>query len=52
MDATKSTLDQLKPEQIATVAALTSEGLNRRRMMDMGILPGTKDSNRNEKPVR
>lgn len=35
------TLDQLQPGQTATVTALHSAGLNRRRMLDMGILPGT-----------
>ena len=35
------TLAQLKPGQVATVVELTSTGLNRRRMMDLGILPGT-----------
>jgi ferrous iron transport protein A len=36
------TLDQLKPGQAAIVVALHSQGLNRRRMMDFGILTGTK----------
>ncbi len=35
------TLDQLKLKQGATVVRLTSEGADRRRMMDLGILPGT-----------
>jgi Fe2+ transport system protein FeoA len=35
------TLAQLQPGQAATVVELTSIGLNRRRMMDLGILPGT-----------
>ncbi len=35
------TLAQLQPGQAAKVVALTSTGLNRRRMMDLGILPGT-----------
>lgn len=35
------TLDQLKPGQIATVTALESQGANRRRLLDLGILPGT-----------
>ncbi|HXG24074.1 MAG TPA: FeoA family protein [Chthonomonadales bacterium] len=36
------TLDQLKPNAAATVVALTSEGAERRRMLDLGILPGTR----------
>ena len=35
------TLDQLKPGQCATILNLTSTGLDRRRMMDLGLLPGT-----------
>jgi Fe2+ transport system protein FeoA len=35
------TLDQLKAGQTATVSALTCQGANRHRLMDMGILPGT-----------
>jgi len=35
------TLDQLQPGQIATVTTLNSTGLNRRRLLDLGILPGT-----------
>lgn len=37
-----TTLDQLKPDSTATVVRLTSAGVDRRRMMDLGILPGTK----------
>ena len=36
------TLDQLKPDMAVTVVRLTSAGADRRRMMDLGILPGTK----------
>ncbi len=36
------TLDQLKSGQTAIVSALTSAGVNRRRLMDLGILPGTR----------
>lgn len=36
------TLDQLKPSASAIVVALTSEGAERRRMLDLGILPGTR----------
>ena len=36
------TLDQLQPNILATVTQLTSTGANRRRLMDLGILPGTK----------
>lgn len=36
------TLDQLTNKNTATIISLTSAGLNRRRMMDLGILPGTK----------
>ncbi len=35
------TLDMLNPGQTATVTALTCEGPERRRLMDLGILPGT-----------
>ena len=38
---TSMTLDQLQPGSTARVVALSSTGLNRRRMMDLGILPGT-----------
>lgn len=40
--AMKATLDQLEIGQSATIINLSSTGLNRRRMMDMGILPGTR----------
>lgn len=36
-----TTLDQLDFGQIATVKALNVAGANRRRLMDLGILPGT-----------
>jgi Fe2+ transport system protein FeoA len=35
------TLDQLQPNQTATVTGLSATGLNRRRMLDLGIVPGT-----------
>ena len=35
------TLDQLKRGQSAIVTNLTCTGTNRRRLMDLGILPGT-----------
>lgn len=35
------TLDQLELGQVATITALNSIGANRRRLMDLGILPGT-----------
>lgn len=38
------TLDQLEPEQTATVTTLHNTGTDRRRMMDLGILPGTQIS--------
>ncbi len=34
------TLDKLTGDQVATVTRLTSIGSERRRMMDLGILPG------------
>lgn len=37
-----TTLDKLLPGQAATVAALETTGASRRRLMDLGILPGTK----------
>jgi Fe2+ transport system protein FeoA len=44
MNTTKAppkTLDQLQPGQIAAVTVLHSTSLNRRRLLDLGILPGT-----------
>jgi ferrous iron transport protein A len=41
-DTDAMTLDQLRPNKTATVIALKSEGADRRRMLDLGILPGTK----------
>ena len=38
---TRLTLDQLKIGQGATVSKLTCTGANRRRLMDLGVLPGT-----------
>jgi ferrous iron transport protein A len=35
------TLDQLQPGQTAVITLLTSQGINRRRLMDLGLLPGT-----------
>ncbi len=37
-----ATLDQLKVGRSATVTGLTNRGANRSRLMDLGILPGTK----------
>lgn len=36
-----ATLDQLQTGQIATITTLNARGPNRRRLMDLGILPGT-----------
>jgi len=36
------TLDQLRPDAVATVVGLTNAGVERRRMLDLGILPGTR----------
>ncbi len=36
------TLDQLQERQAAVVLALTNAGPSRRRLMDLGILPGTR----------
>jgi len=36
------TLDGLKAEELAVVEELLSEGPERRRMLDLGILPGTR----------
>jgi ferrous iron transport protein A len=41
-DLNSLTLDQLKRGQTAVVSALTCAGSNRRRLMDLGILPGTR----------
>jgi Fe2+ transport system protein FeoA len=35
------TLNQMKVGQKASIKALYCTGINRRRMMDLGILPGT-----------
>ncbi|WP_019854362.1 FeoA family protein [Actinopolyspora mortivallis] len=37
-----TTLDRLSPGETATVTALDVEGPQRRRLMDLGILPGTR----------
>lgn len=36
------TLDTIQPGQTVIVENLTCEGLERRRLMDLGILPGTR----------
>jgi Fe2+ transport system protein FeoA len=36
------TLEQLPRGKVAVVTGLTSTGIERRRMMDLGILPGAK----------
>lgn len=36
------TLDQLQPGEAAAVMRLHATGMNRRRLMDLGILPGTR----------
>jgi Fe2+ transport system protein FeoA len=36
------TLDQLAVGRAATVSGLTCQGANRHRLMDLGILPGTR----------
>lgn len=41
MSDAQRTLDQLTIGQVATVTALDITGANRRRMLDLGILPGT-----------
>lgn len=38
----ETTLDQVPLNAIATVLELTSEGPERRRMLDLGIVPGTR----------
>lgn len=35
------TLDELRPDHSATVVALEIRGADRRRLMDLGLLPGT-----------
>ncbi|WP_119069558.1 FeoA family protein [Aggregatilinea lenta] len=39
---TTRTLDDLKPGESGVVAALYARGPERRRLMDLGILPGTR----------
>ncbi len=41
METQTQTLDTLAPGQTAIVTGLTCEGLERRRLMDLGVLPGT-----------
>jgi ferrous iron transport protein A len=36
------TLDQLAPDAVATVVGLSNAGVERRRMLDLGILPGAR----------
>lgn len=36
------TLDQLGSDGVATVVGLTNAGVERRRMLDLGILPGAR----------
>ena len=36
-----TTLDQLKRGESATITRLTAKGMERRRLLDLGILPGT-----------
>ncbi len=40
-NAAVQTLADLRPGQSGVVTALFSQGLERRRMMDLGIVPGT-----------
>jgi len=42
MDVTDLTLDQLPLGETATVVNLTCQGIARRRMMDLGLLPGVR----------
>lgn len=37
----KSTLDKLAPGQRALVESLETQGLTRRRLLDLGLVPGT-----------
>ncbi len=37
----QQTLNSLKPGQRAVIKALHAQGLERRRLMDLGLLPGT-----------
>jgi ferrous iron transport protein A len=41
-DSAVQTLADLLPGQAATVVTLHNEGLERRRMMDLGLVPGTR----------
>lgn len=45
------TLNKLKPGQIGTVKELYSKDSERRRMVDLGILPGTKIENVMSSPL-
>jgi ferrous iron transport protein A len=42
MNQTPTTLADLLPGSSGIVAELVSQGLERRRMMDMGLIPGTR----------
>lgn len=41
MSARSTTLDQLRRGQRGTVVALDTTGAQRRRLMDLGLVPGT-----------
>lgn len=40
--AGQTTLDRVPLKEAATIVSLHSEGAERRRMLDLGILPGTR----------
>lgn len=45
------TLDELQVGESAVVTELASTGLNRRRLMDLGILPGTQIETEMKSPL-
>jgi ferrous iron transport protein A len=45
------TLDQLKQGEQAVVTQLLSTGVNRRRLLDLGVLPGTRLSAELQSPL-
>lgn len=42
MEAIESTLDALRGDESAVVVELLCDGAERRRMLDLGVLPGTR----------
>ena len=52
MDVTNLTLDQLPLGKTAIVTDLSCQGIARRRMMDLGLLPGVRVTAELQSPLR